>query len=133
MIGFETRSPAPEEVPFLEIPMMPGGGGKGQYQEEEGRPCSFLFCDRNAFMYLKNMFHQGKGNFWREVVFLSAQWKCCDGLGLLRSQSQMPAGLSGVSGYRLCLRSICCSWAEKEAMEAKSSKFPRGWKSLFLL
>lgn len=42
-----------------------------------------------------------KGNFWGEVVFPSAQWKSCDGLGLLRSHSQMPVGPSRVSGYRL--------------------------------
>lgn len=29
------------EIPFLEIPIITGVGGKGQYQEEEGRPLSF--------------------------------------------------------------------------------------------
>ena len=52
-------------------------------------------------MYFKNIFHLGERKFLGEECIPNGSIEMCDGLGLLRSQSKVPAGLSGFSGYRL--------------------------------
>ena len=80
--------------------------GKDNIRRRKVGPLAFNFVIETLSCTLKISSIKVKGNFLGENVFLRALWKCCDGLGLLRSQSQMPAGLSGFSGYRLCLSSI---------------------------
>lgn len=130
----ETRSSAPEKLRSSLLRSPPWCWRRWEKAiSRRGRQIGFLFCDGNAFIYLKNIFHQREGRFLgggcipefsMEMLWWPGLTEVTESGAWRTKQGHWVQALS---------KELLLQLAGKGAREARSSQFPRGWKSQLLM